>query len=660
MCGIAGIWSTGQGSVFLESTLKKMADAIRHRGPDDEGIWIDSNAGIGLAHRRLAILDLSPQGHQPMRSASERYMIVFNGEVYNFNALRQELDSLWEKSPSGQRTRWQGHSDTEVMLAAIEQWGLEAAVKKFIGMFAFALWDRKDQVLHLVRDRLGIKPLYYGWQGNSFLFGSELKAIKEHPEFRRETDPNAVALLMRHNYIPAPYSIYKGINKLLPGHILTLDANKPDATPKYTVYWSAQEVAEQGIADPFTGSEEEVVCQLDAILRDAVKLRMISDVPLGAFLSGGTDSSTIVAMMQAQSSQPVKTFSIGFFEEGYNEALHAKEIAKHLGTDHTELYVTPEQAMAVIPRLPSLYDEPFSDSSQIPTFLVSELARNKVTVSLSGDGGDELFGGYKRYNTGRDLWKMIGWMPNRVRQLLAQSISAIPARVYDRGFSWMGPVMERYGRSGNMGHKMHLLSEILSAKSPEALYQHLVSHWNDPTSIVKGAIEPSTPLTNGFPWGNLTDFTQRMIFLDTITYLPDDILAKVDRASMGVSLEARVPILDHRVVEFAWRIPRKMKLEKGESKALLKKVLYKYIPREMMDRPKKGFSVPIGDWLIGPLRDWAEDLLDARRLEEEGYFNPEPIRQIWSEHLSGKRNWQYRLWDVLMFQAWLKNESDGK
>jgi asparagine synthase (glutamine-hydrolysing) len=660
MCGIAGIWSPGQDSIFLESTLKKMASAIRHRGPDDEGVWVDANAGIGLAHRRLSILDLSPQGHQPMVSASDRYMIVFNGEVYNFNALRQEMDSLWEKSQTGQRPRWQGHSDTEVMLSAIEHWGLEEAVNKFIGMFAFALWDRKERALHLVRDRLGIKPLYYGWQGNSFLFGSELKAIKEHPEFRRETNRDAVALLMRHNYIPAPHSIYKGINKLLPGHILTLDASKPGSTPQSIAYWSARDVAERGIADPLTGSEEEVVGELDAILRDAVKLRMISDVPLGAFLSGGIDSTTIVAMMQSQSSRPVKTFSIGFYEEGYNEALHAKEIAKRLGTEHTELYVTPEQAMAVIPRLPTLYDEPFSDSSQIPTFLVSELARSKVTVSLSGDGGDELFGGYKRYTTGHDLWKMIGWMPNGGRQLLAKSISAIPSSVYDRGLAWMGPVMERYGRSGNMGHKMHLLSQILSAKSSEALYRQLVSHWSDPTSLVKGASEPPTPLSNGLHWGQLTDFSQRMIFLDTITYLPDDILAKVDRASMGVSLEARVPILDHRVVEFAWKIPREMKLVKGNSKALLKKVLYKYVPREMMDRPKKGFSVPIGDWLVGPLKDWAEDLLEPRKLEEEGYFNPEPIRQIWSEHLSGTRNWQYRLWDVLMFQAWLKKESVEK
>ncbi len=660
MCGLTGILNLGPGQDSLEPVLKRMADAIRHRGPDDQGIWEDSHAGMGLAHRRLSILDLSPQGHQPMISASERYVIAFNGEVYNFNDLRRELDALWENTESGMRARWRGHSDTEVMLAAIEQWGIANAVKKFIGMFAFALWDRKEQELSLVRDRLGIKPMYYGWQGDSFLFGSELKALKKHPEFRREINPDSVALLMRYKYIPAPHAIYKGINKLLPGHILTLKKSNPHATPQSVPYWSMLEVAEAGVTHPLVESEEDVIAQLDSILRDAVKLRMISDVPLGAFLSGGIDSTMIVAMMQAQSNEPVKTFSIGFNEEGFDEAPYAKKIAEYLGTDHTELYVTAEQGMGVIPRLPTLYDEPFSDPSQIPTFMVSELARKKVTVSLSGDGGDELFGGYNRYIKGRDLWKKISWMPKPGRQLLATSISAIPSRVYDRGLSWMKPILARFGRAGDMGHKMHLLSDVLSAKSPEALYLHLISHWTDPVSLVKGAVEPSTPFSNGCHWGKLTDFTQRMIFLDTIGYLPGDILTKVDRASMGVSLEARIPMLDHRVVEYAWRIPQEMKLIEGESKALLKKVLYKYVPKEMMERPKKGFSVPIADWLIGPLRGWAEDLLDERKLEEEGHFNPEPIRRIWGEHLSKKLNWEFRLWDVLMFQAWFRNESAEK
>lgn len=644
MCGLTGILNAGQGHVSLEPILKQMADAIRHRGPDDHGIWVDARTGIGLAHRRLSILDLSPQGHQPMVSASDRYVIVFNGEVYNFEALRQQLNF----------SQWRGHSDTEVMLAAIEQWGLENAVKQFTGMFAFALWDKKERLLHLVRDRLGIKPLYYGWQGNSFLFGSELKALKAHPEFEGQIDRNSLALLMRHNYIPSPYSIYQGIYKLLPGHILTLNTETPNRFPNPIPYWSAEGIAEQKIIDPFKGSEEEAISQLDFILRDAVKMRMISDVPLGAFLSGGIDSSTVVALMQAQSERPVKTFSIGFFEDEYNEAQHAKIIAEHLGTDHTELYVTPQQAMEVIPRLPTLYDEPFSDSSQIPTFLVSELARQKVTVSLSGDGGDELFAGYSRYNTCQDLWKMIGWMPNKMRKIFAEVITSIPLEFFNRGFGWLSPLFSKYGHSGPIGDKFHKLSEVLALESTKALYVRLMSHWKDPASLVIGASEYPTPFSTGNPWEKHSDFFQKMMFLDTITYLPDDILTKVDRASMGASLEARVPLLDHRVVEFAWRIPMEMKIKNGQTKWLLRQLLYKYVPKELIERPKMGFGVPIDSWLRGPLREWAEELLSEKRLREEGFFNPTPIREKWMEHLSGKRNWQYYLWDVLMFQAWLE------
>jgi asparagine synthase (glutamine-hydrolysing) len=650
MCGLAGFLNSNSIGPEGEDYLGKMADAIRHRGPNDSGIWLDTYAGIGLAHRRLSILDLSPQGHQPMVSVSDRYVIVYNGEIYNFEALRQQLNS----------SQWRGHSDTEVMLAAIEQWGLENAVGQFIGMFAFALWDKKDRLLHLVRDRLGIKPLYYGWQGNSFLFGSELKALKAHPAFKGEIDRNSLALLMRHNYIPAPHSIYKGIYKLLPGRILTLNAENPGLTPDSVAYWSAEQVAEQGLADPFKGSEKEAVDQLDFILRDAVKMRMISDVPLGAFLSGGIDSSTVVALMQAQSDQPVKTFSIGFFEDEYNEAQHAKLVAEHLGTDHTELYVSSEQAMAVIPNLPTLYDEPFSDPSQIPTFLVSEMAKQKVTVSLSGDGGDELFCGYSRYNACQDLWRMIGWMPVQARKIIAKVITSIPIEFLNRGFGWLAPLIKNYGYAGPVGDKLYKVSGVLALESARELYLRMISHWKDPASLVVGATEHLTPFTDGNSLEKLPDFFQKMMFLDTITYLPDDILTKVDRASMGVSLEARVPLLDHRVAEFAWRIPMSMKIKNGQSKWLLRQVLYKYVPKRMIERPKMGFGVPIDSWLRGPLREWAEGLLNEKRLKEEEFFHPAPIREKWMEHLSGKQNWHYYLWDVLMFQAWLGKENAEK
>jgi asparagine synthase (glutamine-hydrolysing) len=654
MCGLTGFLASKNFGPECENHLSRMADAIRHRGPNDQGIWLDRDARIGLAHRRLSILDLSPQGHQPMVSARERYVIVFNGEVYNFKDLRRELDSLGESCGSGSSATWRGHSDTEVILAAIEQWGLEKAVKRFIGMFAFALWDKKERVLHLVRDRLGIKPLYYGWQGNSFLFGSELKALKAHPDFKGQVDRNALALLLRHNYIPAPHSIFEGIHKLLPGHILTLNAENPNRLPNSVPYWSAEEMAEKMANDPFKGSEEEAISQLDFILRDAVKMRMISDVPLGAFLSGGIDSSIVVALMQAQSDRPVKTFSIGFFEDQYNEAQHAKSVAEHLGTDHTELYVTPQQAMAVIPRLPTLYDEPFSDSSQIPTFLVSELARQKVTVSLSGDGGDELFGGYSRYSAFQDLWKMIGWMPTKMQRVFAKIITSIPLETYNKNFKWLSPIFSKYGNTRPVGDKMYKLSEVLAPGSAKALYTRLISHWKEPDSIVIGASEYPTPFTDGTFWENNSDFLQKMTFIDTITYLPDDILAKVDRASMGVSLEARVPLLDHRVVEFAWQVPKKMKIKNGKNKWLLQQLLYKYVPQKLIDRPKMGFGVPIDFWLRGSMREWAEELLSEKKLREGGFFNPAPVREKWTEHLSGKLDWHYYLWDVLMFQAWLE------
>jgi asparagine synthase (glutamine-hydrolysing) len=624
-----------------------MTDQIVHRGPDDSGAWVDPEAGLALGFRRLAILDLTPEGHQPMLSACGRYTIVFNGEVYNFNALREELE------PKGHKFR--GHSDTEVMLAAISEWGLEAAVKKFVGMFAFALWDRRERALHLVRDRLGIKPLYYGLAGKTFLFGSELKALRAHPDFVSEVNRDALALQVRHNYIPQPYSIYKGIYKLTPGCILTLSAaDLPlHQLPAPRPYWSALKVYEEGIADPFKGTEGEAIEQLDGLLREAVRMRMVADVPLGAFLSGGVDSSTVVALMQAQSTRPVKTFTIGFYEDSYNEARQAKAVAAHLGTGHTELYVTPDETMAVIPKLPALYDEPFSDSSQIPTYLISALARQQVTVSLSGDGGDELFGGYNRYSIGYSVWKKIRGMGKPGRRLAAWALTRLSPQTWARLIARADGFLPSRFRVASLAQEVHKLVEVLKANTSQDFYMTLVSHWNPPREIVLGAEEPPTILSDPSRWATLPEFIQRIMFLDLVTYLPDDILAKVDRASMGVSLEARVPLLDHRVVEYAARIPLSMKIRDGQGKWLLRQILYQYVPKDLIERPKMGFGIPIDDWLRGPLRAWAEDLLNEDRLRREGFFRPEPIRKLWAEHLSGRRNWQYHLWDVLMFQAWL-------
>ena len=631
-----------------------MAHAIARRGPDDAGAWVDGQVGIALGHRRLSIVDLSPAGHQPMLSASGQLVLVFNGEIYNHLALRGELEK------TGLAPAWRGHSDTETLLAGFTAWGIQPTLERCVGMFAFALWDLSMRTLTLGRDRLGEKPLYYGWQGQgqnaTFLFGSELKALKSHPAFKAGIDRNALCLLMRHNYIPAPYSIYEGIAKLEPGCLLTVSLAQPE--PKVVRYWSAAEVAVAGCAAPFVGTPEQAVDALEVLLKSAVQQQMMADVPLGAFLSGGIDSSTIVALMQAQSARPVKTFTIGFNEAGYNEAVHAKAVASHLGTEHTELYVTPQQALDVIPRLPSLYCEPFSDSSQIPTFLVSQLARQKVTVSLSGDAGDELFCGYNRYLMASGLWKKLSLFPAVSRRLATRGLTAMSP---ERWNALLGPVQDMLPaklRHANLAYKLHKGAGVLAADSVDSLYFGLLSHWNDPASVVMGGTEPPTLLTGNAPQLKGLDDIQRMMALDTLTYLPDDILVKVDRAAMGNSLEGRVPFLDHRVVEFAWSLPQSMKLRNGVGKWVLREVLYRYVPKALIERPKMGFSVPIGDWLRGPLRDWAENLLDESRLRREGYFYPAPIRQKWEEHLSGARNWQYHLWDVLMFQAWLaENET---
>jgi asparagine synthase (glutamine-hydrolysing) len=646
MCGLAGFltrqWPGEDASL---AQAKRMTDAVRHRGPDAEGNWFDASAGLALGHRRLSILDLSPAGNQPMLSGCGRYVIAFNGEIYNHLELRRQLADK----------PWRGHSDTETLLACFSDWGIETTLRKLVGMFAFSVWDRQSRTLTLARDRIGEKPLYYGWQGHGesaiFLFGSELKALKAHPSFSASIDRDALCLFLRHNCIPAPYTIYRGISKLEPGCILTVSLAQPE--PAVTRYWSTASVAKSGCAEPFAGTPEQAVDSLELLLRSAVQRQMIADVPLGAFLSGGVDSSTVVALMQTQSTQPVKTFTIGFHENEFNEADHAKAVAKYLRTEHTELYVSHQQALDVIPRLPTLYCEPFSDSSQIPTFLVSQLARRNVTVSLSGDAGDELFGGYNRYLLSNKWWKKITLLPVGSRRLLARSLTALSPRQWN---SILEPVHRSWPGTrhpANLGAQLHKAAGVMASASANELYFALVSHWDNPASVVIGGKEQSTMLTGNAPALDGLSDIQRMMVLDTITCLPDDILVKVDRAGMGVSLETRMPFLDHRVVEFAWTLPQNMKLRDGVGKWVLRQLLYRHVPKALIKQPKIGFGAPIETWLRGPLRDWAENLLDETRLQREGYFHAAPIRQKWLEHLSGARNWQYHLWNVLMFQSWL-------
>lgn len=647
MCGIAGFINTNTNlsDEALESTALAMAKAIEHRGPDDAGAWSDASHGVALSHRRLSIIDLSKEGHQPMASASGRYVIVFNGEIYNFQELRKQLN-----------VSWHGHSDTEVMLAAIDALGVEKALQSFNGMFAFALWDKQEKSLILARDRVGEKPLYYGVQGNNFLFASELSALKSHPEWQAQIDRDALALLIQYNYIPAPFSIYKGIKKLEPGQYI----HYQKGSVTHSCYWNAADIASKGVSSPLSLSDEEAASTLDEKIKRAVSLRMISDVPLGAFLSGGIDSSTVVAMMQATSKQSVRTFSIGFDVKGYDEAVFAKEVAKHLGTEHTELYVTPEDALNVIPKLPSLYDEPFADASQIPTFLVSQMAKKHVTVALSGDGGDELFGGYNRYYWVENIWQKISFLPQPIRQALSMLISTIPIRAWDVFFNFPLLIMPEQQRYTNVGEKLHKIATLVKERTPEDMYRQLISMWPHPEALVKreGASlnhhfcdQLSNSLTN-------SSIAERMMFQDLVGYLPGDILTKVDRAAMGVSLETRIPLLDHELIEFAWQLPLSMKIRSGKGKWLLREVLYRYVPKELIERPKTGFSIPIDHWLRGPLRDWTENLLDEKRLNEEGFFHAKPIRKCWKEHLSGRKNWQYHLWGVLMFQAWKEAQND--
>jgi asparagine synthase (glutamine-hydrolysing) len=642
MCGIVGFLgsaATGQDATIV----RRMADLLRHRGPDDEGVWSDPEAAIALAQRRLSIIDLSPAGHQPMFSACQRYVIVFNGEIYNYEEVRRKLEAEGVGA-------WRGHSDTEVLLEAIARWGLKPALNACAGMFALALWDRRERKLSLARDRLGEKPLYYGRIGRSFVFASELKAFRGHPSWNPEIDRNAVALLMRHNYVPAPYSIYRNVLKLRPGHFLEL--RESDGEPRVEAYWSARDAAERAAAHPFGGGADEAVTELETLLRQSIKGQMMADVPLGAFLSGGIDSSTVVALMQAMSAQPIRTFTIGFHQAGYNEAEHAKQVARHLGTDHTELYVTEREAMEVIPSLPGIYCEPFSDSSQIPTYLVSKLARSKVTVSLSGDGGDELFSGYTRYAFADEVWSKLTRFPRPLRRATARLATFPPPGFYDSLAAPLMALLPERHRHGRIGDKVYKAARLLTLQTPDEVYHYFCSHWTDPAAIVLGSREPPTMLTGLDPLPRFPGSVERMMYIDLVSYLPDDILAKVDRAAMAVSLETRVPMLDHRIVEFAMSLPLAILRAQGETKWPLRQLLYKFVPKELVERPKMGFGVPIDSWLRGKLRDWAEALLSEHRLRAAGIFDVAPVRAVWHEHLSGRRNFQYLLWDVLMFQAW--------
>jgi asparagine synthase (glutamine-hydrolysing) len=637
MCGIAGVLDLrGGAGERLERAARAMNDSLAHRGPDDQGVWSDAAVGIALAHRRLSIVDLSPAGHQPMVSACGRFIMIYNGEVYNKDELKPELEA--------RGIRFRGHSDTEVMLEAFAASGVEPTVKRLIGMFTIALWDRRERTLTLVRDRLGIKPLYWAKFGERFIFGSELKALRACPGWEPRIDRSSVAAYMRHNYIPAPRTIYQGVEKLRPGTILTLPWG---GEPRIETFWDARSVAKAGLADPLHETDLELTNRLEDLLRDAVGRRMVADVPVGAFLSGGIDSSVVVAMMKAANTGPVRTYTIGFDIPGFDEAKHATAVARHLGTQHTELRVTARQALEVVPKLPEIYDEPFADSSQIPTYLVSAMTRQNVTVALSGDGGDELFAGYNRYQLATRLWRSFALLPHPLRRMAAALITSIPA---DR-WSQLLSVLPPRAQLGQIGDKLHKFASTLNVDGADALYRRIVTHW-EPEEVVPGVAEPrgllwDTTVSKDFP-----NLLERMQFLDLATYLPDDILTKVDRASMAVALEARVPLLDHRVVEFSWRLPRNAKIRRGKSKLLLRQVLYRHVPPALVERPKMGFGVPLGEWLRGPLRDWAETLLDERRLRQAGLLDAALVRKHWDEHISGRRNLPYLLWNVLMLEAW--------
>jgi asparagine synthase (glutamine-hydrolysing) len=680
MCGFAGFLSPNISTPdALKDTVMRMSQSIAHRGPDDAGVWADAKAGIALGHRRLSIVDLTAAGHQPMHSSSLRYVLAFNGEIYNHMDLRYALEAQGWSAP------WRGHSDTETLLAGCEAWGLEETLKRTVGMFAIALWDTHTRTLQLARDRFGEKPLYYGWVGSganvAFVFGSELKALRSYPGFANPVSREALALYMRFTYVPAPYSIYQDVFKLEPGCLMTLNvplSYQPLSAPAQALrppakqgtltlqrWWALADTVQAGINQKYN-DETEAVSALERTLKEAVRVQSLADVPLGAFLSGGIDSSTIVALMQQQASKPVKTFTVGFEEAGFDESPHARSVAKHLGTDHSELLVSAAEALAVIPQLPQMFDEPFADSSQIPTHLVCKAARQQVTVALSGDAGDELFGGYNRYFWGPRIWTRLAWLPYPARQALGAVIHAVPMAGWDalsQPVNALLPSGKGIARAGDRAHK--LAARLGGVRNLDDLYRSLVSEWQDPAQIVKGVAavgnvlvhEPPSLLDDPLPTQGVDKSQLRMMYRDSTTYLPDDILCKVDRAAMATSLETRVPFLDHRVAELAWQLPLSMKIRGNEGKWALRQVLYKYVPRDLIERPKAGFAIPLGQWLRGPLREWAEGMLIESRLQSEGYFHPAPIRIKWAEHLSGRRDHTPSLWAVLMFQAWLDQVS---
>ncbi len=651
MCGLTGFFDRSANLSEQEglSLLAKMGEAIQHRGPDDHGEFYEPNHGVGISFRRLAILDTSPTGHQPMNSDSGRFTMAYNGEVYNFKRVESEL------AGAGLLPVLRGTSDTEIMLAAFEAWGVQSAVKRFIGMFAIALWDHQENCLYLIRDRVGVKPMYYGWFGNTLIFGSELKTLRCHPTFEAEIDRDSLAQFLQFSYVPSPHSIYKNVFKLPSGTILKV--NSHGKCEGLTSYWSLDKAASDGKKNRFSGSRDSAIAELETLLTDCIGLRMIADVPLGAFLSGGVDSSLVVSIMQAQSSIPVKTFSVGFQQGEYDEAVFAKEVAKHLGTDHIEQYVSDQDALDVVPLLPAMFDEPFGDPSQIPTYLVSKMARQHVTVSLSGDGGDELFGGYNRYSVAKKLWKLNQRYPETLRNVMIATLKSLPPSAWESVYGLFRWTMPSCLKVKRVGERIDVLESALAAKGQADIYERIMSHWDSPEAAVVGS-QRRTPI--GFEaqnFSNAFEFTENMMLTDMKTYMQEDVLAKVDRASMAVSLEAREPLLDHRLVEFALALPPEWRATQSNTKQLLRDVLYGHVPKELIERPKQGFAAPIGDWINGALQGWADELLDEKRLESQGFLDPKPIRKMLNEHRSGKRNWQFALWNVLMFQAWLKDNS---
>ncbi len=627
-----------------------MCASIRHRGPDSRGSWCDAAAGLGLAHVRLAIVDLSPAGQQPMRSADGRYVLVYNGEVYNFDEIRRELERAGHTPAGG----WRGRSDTEVILQAFTVWEPEEVLKRMVGMFALALYDTREQRLLLVRDRMGIKPLYYGYCGKSLVFGSELKALRCHPEWTGAIDTAALARYFQLLYVPAPLSVFQGIAKLEPGHLVWFGAADIAARrlPSATAYWSVRDVAAAGLAAPLQLDAAELSRELDARIRESVRMRMVADVPLGAFLSGGVDSSAVVALMQAQSSRPVKTYTIGSGHREYDEAAKAAAVARHLGTEHTELVVAPEEALRTIPELPLYYDEPYADVSQIPSLLVSRLARREVTVALSGDGGDELFGGYNRYLAGPKIWRTLHTLPGAARKGLGALLEHGGEKVLAAISDTLRPLLPPDKQVVLMREKLRKIADGCNASGREDFFVSLISFWQRPLQLLAPEQRPES-LPPLLPQGmDVPEYASWMMLMDQQGYLPDDILTKLDRASMAVSLEARVPLLDHRLVEFAWRVPLDRKIAGGAGKLPLRQVLYNHVPASLVEGPKQGFDLPLEDWLRGPLRDWAEDLLDEKRLSEDGLLLPGPVRAAWRSHCSGRQDRQHHLWAVLMFQAW--------